>query len=125
MAKSFKELRIWQKGYDLLMNVYDDTGSFPQEEKYCLSQQLRKSANSIIANIAESHGRYSFKDKIRVLYISRGELEETRSHLLLAYGQKYISEQRLKYYDSEYEGLLIGINNYINKLNDKFSAIIK
>ncbi len=58
MAKTFHELKIWQEGYELLMKIYDITTKFPNDEKYGLSMQLRNSANSVIANIAESHGRY-------------------------------------------------------------------
>jgi four helix bundle protein len=116
MAKSFKELRIWQKGYELLIAVYKITRTYPSEELFGLSRDTRRSANSAIANIAESHGRYFFKDKIRVLYIVRGELDETRSHLLVAVGLNYITEEQFKYFDNEYEGLIIGVNDYINSL---------
>lgn len=113
MGVSFKELRVWQKGNQLLLQVYDITAKFPKEERFSLIQQLRKSANSIIANIAECHGRFYFKDKIRVLYIARGELDETRSHLLVAFQLKYISEEIYQELENEYAGLLIGINEFI------------
>ena len=57
------------------MEIYEITKNFPAWEKFCLVKQLIKAANSIIANIAESQGRYFFKDKNRALYIARGELE--------------------------------------------------
>lgn len=63
MAKGFYELNIWKKGYALLMEIYKITTSFPKEEKYGLTSQMRDSANSVIANIAEAHGRYYFADK--------------------------------------------------------------
>jgi len=81
MAKAFYELHIWQKGFELLQEVYKVSVKFPVEEKYSLTSQIKNSAISVISNIAESHGRYHFADKIRVLYIARGEVEETRSHL--------------------------------------------
>jgi len=93
------------------------TESFPAVEKWVLTSQLIRSANSIIANIAESHGRYHFADKIRILYISRAELEETQSHLLVALGRKYILQEKFDLINNDYEGLKIGINCYINSLN--------
>ncbi|MFZ2979250.1 MAG: four helix bundle protein, partial [Candidatus Magasanikiibacteriota bacterium] len=66
MYKDFHELQIWQDGYSLLMEIYIITELFPDFEKYSLVSQMTRSANSVIANIAESHGRYYFKDKVRV-----------------------------------------------------------
>ncbi len=93
MADSFRDLKIWQKGYELLIKIYEITAKYPAEEKYGLIADTRRAANSIIANIAESHGRYFFKDKIRTLFVSRGEIEEVRSHLSVAMGQKYLSKE--------------------------------
>jgi four helix bundle protein len=119
MAEGFKKLRIWQNGYELLMKIYKITTDFPDLEKYALVQQIIKSANSIIANIAESHGRFYYLDKIRVLYISRGEAAETQSHLTVAHGQGYINEEKHKELINEYENLIININNHINDLKSK------
>ena len=116
MAKGFYELNIWKKGYALLLEIYKITAGFPKEEKFGLSKQMRDSANSIIANIAESHGRYYFADKTRILYTSRGECEETRSHLRVALGLKYINKKVFTYLDEEYEGLTKGISSYIRSL---------
>lgn len=116
MAKGFYDLNIWKKGYALLMEIYKITATFPKEEKYGLSDQMRDSANSVIANIAEAHGRYYFADKARVLYTSRGECEETRSHLRVALGLKYIDKKVFVNLDSEYEGLSKGISSFIRSL---------
>lgn len=118
MGKVFYELKIWQKGYELLMKIYEVTSEFPKEEKYSLTSQLRNSANSVIANIAEAHGRYYYADKVRVLYTSRGEVEETRSHLRVAYGLKYVEKGIFTLLDKEYEGLSKGISTYIRKLKE-------
>ena len=115
--KEFYELSIWKDGYTLLMKVYSYTDTFPPEEKYALVSQIRRSANSIIANIAESHGRYAFKDKIRVLYIARGEIIETRSHLAVAYGRKYIDLQTFNNVNTRYTQLTIDLNKYIKSLS--------
>lgn len=98
------------------MKIYEVTSKYPPEEKYGLTADTRRTANSIIANIAESHGRYFFADKIRVLFIARGEVEEIRSHLSVACGLEYITKEDFEYLDEEYEGLERGINSYIHDL---------
>ncbi len=97
--------------------MYDVTQNFPTSERYGLIDQLKRSANSIIANIAESQGRYSYNDKIRVLYQSRGEIFETRSHLKVAHGLGYLPDEEFKKLDKDYEGLVIGLNTYIQYLS--------
>lgn len=114
MYKDFHELGIWKDGYQLLMTIYDATELFPDEEKYALTSQIRRSANSVIANIAESHGRYNFADKNRILYISRAEITETRSHLAVAYGRKYISKEKFIELNEKYKQLTKSLNLYIN-----------
>lgn len=113
----FYELNIWKKGYELLLIIYKITNAYPKEEKYNLISQTRSSASSIIAQIAEAFGRYSFADKVRVLYQARGEEEETRSHLKVALGLGYITKVEFEDLDSEYRGLGAGINSYINSLS--------
>lgn len=121
MAEGFEDLKIWKNGYELALEVADLTLLFPDTQKYGLTVQILKSSNSIIANIAEAQGRFHYLDKIRVLYISRGELFETRSHLKVALGLKYISEEQYLPLDSEYQSLLISLNSYINYLQQKNS----
>ena len=116
MGSSFRDLKIWEKGYELLLKIYKLTSKYPPEEKFGLTRQTRDSANSVIAQIAEAHGRYHYVDKCRVLYQSRGECEETQSHLSLAHGLGYISKDDFEGLDKEYEGLGVGINAYVTSL---------
>lgn len=101
------------------MEVYDATEKYPREEKYSLISQTSRSASSVIANIAEAHGRYYYADKVRVLYIARGEIQETRSHLSIALGRKYITQEKFNYLDNEYQGLYQGASSYINRLRSQ------
>ena len=119
MYKTFYQQSIWQDGMQLLKKIYSLTTNFPSEEKYSLTSQLRRSANSIIANFAESYGRYFYKDKIRVLYISRGEIEETRSHLLVAHQLQFITDQAYFELEKSYNQLCKDLNSYIIDLNKK------
>lgn len=113
----FYELEIWKKGYELLMKVYKVTSKYPKEEKFGLVQQTRDSGNSIIAQIAEACGRYSFADRVRVLHQSRGECFETRSHLMVAFGLNYLEKGDFDFINKEYAGLANGINSFIKSIS--------
>lgn len=103
----------------MVEEIYLISKNFPTEEKYALTSQLRRSANSIIANFAESYGRYFYKDKIRVLYIARAEAEETWSHLLIAKKLLYLDKEKHKELDKKYNHLIIDINKMIIKYHYK------
>ena len=84
MLKSFKELKVWQKSYDLCLKAYRITTTFPKGEQYGLTSQIRRSAVSIPSNIAEGCGRKTTLDYIRMLYISYGSVCELETQILLA-----------------------------------------
>ena len=84
MLKNFKELIVWQKSYQLCLEVYRITTPFPKEEKYGLTSQIRRSVVSIPSNIAEGYGRKTTLDYIRMLYISYGSVCELETQVLLA-----------------------------------------
>jgi four helix bundle protein len=83
-VKDFKELKVWQKAQHLAVEVYHVTRCFPREELYGLTSQLRRSAVSIGANIAEGCGRRTDGDFTRFLQIARGSASEVEYELLLA-----------------------------------------
>jgi four helix bundle protein len=80
----FKDLKIWQKGMDIAEKCYFLTKSFPRDELYCMIQQIRKSAASIPANIAEGYGRRSTAEYIRFLNIAQGSINELETHIILS-----------------------------------------
>ena len=82
--KDFKELTVWSKAHELTMFIYYLTRAFPRDEMYGLTSQVRRSAASIGANIAEGCGRRSDGELARFLQIARGSASETEHHLLLA-----------------------------------------
>jgi four helix bundle protein len=90
--KDFKELKVWVKAHELTMEVYGITRTFPREEIYGLTSQLRRSAASIGANIAEGCGRRSDGELGRFLQIARGSASETEYHLLLAKDLGFLSD---------------------------------
>ena len=89
--KDFKELKVWHKAYKLSLAIYDTSRTFPREEIYGLTSQLRRSAVSIGANIAEGCGRRSDGEMVRFLQIARGSASEVEHHLLLARDLKFLA----------------------------------
>ncbi|NEO79159.1 MAG: four helix bundle protein [Moorea sp. SIO4G3] len=83
-VNDFKDLRIWQKGMEIAKQCYFLTKQFPKDELYGMVQQIRKSASSIPANIAEGYGRISSGEYKRFLSIAQGSINELQTHLLLA-----------------------------------------
>ena len=83
MLKNYKELNVWQKSYELCLEIYRITAKFPKEERYGLTSQIRRSAVSIPSNIAEGYGRKTTLDYIRMLYISYGSVCELETQILL------------------------------------------
>lgn len=81
--KSYKDLIVWQKSMDLAVETYKLTRSFPKEEIYGLTSQVRRAAYSISLNIAEGYGRNTTKSYINSLYIAEGSLRELESGLIL------------------------------------------
>jgi four helix bundle protein len=83
--RAFQDLKVWHKAHELTLNVYGITRSFPRAEQFGLTSQLRRSASSIPANIAEGCGRGTQPDFVRFLHIAGGSASELEYHLLLAH----------------------------------------
>lgn len=90
-AESFEQLVVWQKAHAFVLEVYRLTKSFPDEERFGLTQQFRRAAVSIAANIAEGFRKRAVNDKARFFNISEGSLEECRYYLLLARDLGYLT----------------------------------
>jgi len=94
--KSYLDLEVWKKTRILAKEVYNTTKLFPKEEIYGLTNQIRRSAVSVVSNIAEGIGRQTAKDTIQFLYISRGSLYELETQLFIAFDLEYIKMNNLK-----------------------------
>ena len=95
MLKNYKELNVWQKSYELCLEIYRLTAKFPNDERYGLTSQIRRSAVSIPSNIAEGYGRKTTVDYIRMLYISYGSICELETQILLAGDLSFIEQGEL------------------------------
>lgn len=81
---SHKELKVWQKGIELVKSIYEITKSFPNNEQFGLVSQMRRAAVSIPSNIAEGCGRHSDKQLIHFLYISIGSASELETQTIIS-----------------------------------------
>lgn len=93
--KSHKDLLIWQKGIKIVTLVYQLVRSFPKEELYALTSQLKRASVSIPSNIAEGFGRNTDKSFSHFLAISRGSLYEVETQLLIAKELGFITDEKL------------------------------
>ncbi len=82
--RNFRELKVWEKGHRMTLAVYRATATFPRDELYGLTSQIRRSCVSVPANIAEGCGRGSEADLARFLQIAAGSASELEYHILLA-----------------------------------------
>lgn len=112
--QGLETLEAWKKSRAFVLAVYKEVlPLLPVEEKWHLNQQIRRSAQSIPANIAEGHGRFYYQDNIRFCYIARGSLTETYTHLLLARDLKYIPDDLFHRLKNQIEELIRIVNGYI------------
>jgi four helix bundle protein len=118
-VESFKDLIVWQKGIDLVNEIYKTTRPFPKEEMYCLTSQIRRAAISVPANIAEGWGRGTTKNYIQFLEISRGSLFELNTLIIIAYNQEYISKKSCDEIENKLNEIGRMLNALITKLDSK------
>lgn len=114
--RGFKELKVWQKGHDLALAVYKATVSFPKEEVYGLTSQIRRSCVSICANIAEGCGRNGEAELARFFQIGSGSASELEYHLLLANELGFLKPSDYKLLNSEVIEVKRMLTSFIQKL---------
>lgn len=81
---SYRDLDVWQDAMTLAVSCYDFTRSFPREEMFGLTSQIRRASSSVAANIAEGHGRERTQSFIQFLRIAQGSIKELETHVILA-----------------------------------------
>lgn len=109
-------MRVWQDAQDFAVSIYAITKHFPDQERYALTDQMRRASSSISANIAEGFGRKSKKDMLHFYSISYGSLLESKNFIYLA--------KRLGYMNDTQQGALIdeveNLQKQLNAINTYF-----
>jgi len=111
--RNFKDLKIWQRGIELVKLIYVITNSFPADEKYGLVSQMRRSAVSVPSNIAEGFMRRHNKEYKQFLYIALGSLAELETQIIIS--------KELNFITTEHSGML----SAIDELNKMTTGLIK
>lgn len=117
--KQIEDLRIWQEGHSLVLEIYELKKKFPKEEVHVLVPQIIRAAISVPANITEGFNRNTTKEFTQFLYIARGSIGEVIYYLFLAKDLKYIDVQTYHSLRGRYNELGKSINALIKSLKKK------
>lgn len=115
-VKKFEDLKIWQEARILTRRIYEVTAKEPFRRDYELSDQMRRSAVSVMANIAEGFERCNNKEFVQFLFIAKSSCGELRSHLYVAVDQHYLSDSEHSELSTQAAGLTTMIYNLIEYL---------
>ena len=115
--KDFRELQVWQRAHELTLAIYQITSTFPRNEQYGLTSQIRRACSSIAANLAEGCGRNGDAELARFCSIAMGSASELEYHLLLARDLKLIKAedyQHLALRTTELKRMLTALHQKLN-----------
>lgn len=116
--KTHKDLLVWQKSMDLVIKIYEVTSSFPKSELFALTNQIKRCATSIPANIAEGSGRKGNRELIQFLHISLGSATELETFLIISERLKYINHQDFETLNLSLSEIIRMIIGLINSLKE-------
>jgi four helix bundle protein len=122
--RDFRKILVWQKSHDLTLRLYKITSTFPKEELYGLTSQIRRASASIPTNIAEGCGRDTQTELARFIHIAAGSASELDYHLLLSHDLGYTNEETYQELDqliSEIKRMLYGFEKTVSS-NSKRSS---
>lgn len=122
MLRNYKDLKVWQKAYQLCLRVYKTTKDFPKHELYGITAQMRKAAVSIPSNIAEGYGRKTTKEYVQSLYIGYGSLCELETQALLSSDLEYIRKEKSDILLDEIGSVERMLKALIKSLENKYST---
>jgi four helix bundle protein len=116
---TFKDLKIYQEAIRLMLEVGKICKKLPREEKFQIIDQATRSSSSVPDNISEGYNAYYYKDKIHRFYDARKEAGETQNHIFKMEQKGYIDKLVSQKLFDDYQGLIRGINGYINYIKRK------
>jgi four helix bundle protein len=112
----YRDLGVWSDGVDLALEIYSVTNAFPKDERFGLTQQMRRSAVSVPCNIAEGRGRHSPNEWRHFLGIARGSLLELETQILIAEGLNFLPREKAEELVRKTQTLTAGINRLAKTL---------
>ena len=117
--KTYRDLIVWQKAMKLVTEIYRHTKSFPEDERFGLTSQLRRCSISIPSNVAEGYGRNSTQDYIRYLRIANGSLFELQTQLEIALNLGFLSDESFSILFESSREIERMLSSLIKKINPK------
>ena len=118
---SFEDLRVFQRALDLMEEVYVATAAFPKTELYGFTSQLRRAASSVVANIAEGAGRFTYGERRHMLSIARGSAYEVQAHVIAATRLHFLDDDaaaRLRASAAAVGQMLTGLIRYVHRRDE-------
>lgn len=119
--QNYKDLIVWQKSMNLVVEIYKLVKLLPKEETYALSDQMRRAVVSIPSNIAEGYGRNSTRDYIKFLKVARGSCFELETQLQACVLVDYLSEEDAKVSFGFLDEIIKMLNALVKKLSDNIN----
>lgn len=116
-VQKYEDLIVWQKAMDLVVNIYKIVKLLPDEERYTLSDQMKRAALSIPSNIAEGQERNTTKDFVKFLHIAKGSRSELETQLLLCIRLNYLTQEQAE----TAQNLLTEIGKMLHSLVQKLA----
>jgi four helix bundle protein len=121
MAETYRDLKVWRRAMDLVVDVYRCTATFPKTEVYGLTSQMRRSAVSVPSNIAEGKGRFSRKELVQFLFRARGSLLELETQITIGQELGYLELEDGK----RLINLIAEVGRMLNGMVNTFQTLIK
>ncbi len=118
---SFEKLEVWKETRMLVKIIYEIAYNLPKDERFSLSDQMKRAAISVSSNIAEGTSRFSAKEKVRFIEMSYGSLMELYAQLMLCVDLEYIKDNRL----NDIRPFIFKISNQLNSLKVAYSKQIQ
>jgi four helix bundle protein len=120
MSGAHRTILAWQKAMALVTEIYRETATFPSDERFGLTTQLRRAASSVPSNIAEGKGRFSKKEYVQYLYRARGSLLEVETQLEIAHNLAFVTDERFAKLTEQIDDAGKTLNGLIKSVEKQF-----
>lgn len=117
--ESFEKLEAWKAAKELALRCYEITKTFPKEEQFSLTNQIRRAVISVVSNIAEALSRSSIRDKSHFFQIAIGSLYELKAQLIIALELKFLNQNNFNTAEDMISRTLKLANGYLRYLNKR------
>jgi len=115
---SYRDLYVWRESIALVPEIYESLKGFPSQERFALTDQIRRAAVSVPANIAEGQARYYKREFLHYLWIARGSLAELQTLLVIAEQVGYLTQEKMELLEQTIDGIAKPLNGLIESVRE-------